>query len=60
MVGHKRAQRTQSNGGRRFFEELAARPALGCHNHGGTAMPEASWACRLDVGEQLVNIIFFM
>ena len=35
-----------SSGRGRFFEELAARPALGCHNHGGAPIPETSWAYR--------------
>jgi len=35
-----------SSGRGRFFEELAARPVLGCHNHGGAPMPETSWAYR--------------
>jgi len=35
-----------SSGRGRFFDELAARPVLGCHNHGGEPMPETSWAYR--------------
>ena len=35
-----------SSGRGRFFEELAARPVLGCHNHGGEPMPETSWTYR--------------
>ena len=35
-----------SSGRGRFFEELASRPVLGCHNHGGAPMPETSWAYR--------------
>ena len=35
-----------SSGRGRFFDELAARPVLGCHNHGGAPMPETSWAYR--------------
>ncbi len=35
-----------SSGRGRFFEELAARPVLGCHNHGGAPMPETSWTYR--------------
>ncbi|HNX35626.1 MAG TPA: radical SAM/SPASM domain-containing protein [Kiritimatiellia bacterium] len=35
-----------SSGRGEFFDELAARPALGCHNHGGEPMPETTWAYR--------------
>ena len=35
-----------SSGRERFFDELAARPVLGCHNHSGAPMPETSWAYR--------------
>ncbi len=35
-----------SSGRSRFFEELAQRPTLGCHNHSGDPMPETSWAYR--------------
>lgn len=35
-----------SSGRGRFFEELARRPVLGCHNHEGAPMPETSWAYR--------------
>lgn len=35
-----------SSGRGRFFEELAGRPPLGCHNHGGAPMPETSWTYR--------------
>jgi len=35
-----------SSGRGRFFDELAARPSLGCHNHGGDPMPETSWTYR--------------
>lgn len=35
-----------SSGRGRFFEELAARPVCGCHNHAGEPMPETSWAYR--------------
>jgi len=35
-----------SSGRGRFFDELASRPVLGCHNHGGAPMPETSWAYR--------------
>ena len=35
-----------SSGRGTFFQELASRPALGCHNHGGEPMPETSWAYR--------------
>ena len=37
---------SDSSGRGRFFEELAQRPALGCHNHGGDPLPETSWAYR--------------
>ena len=35
-----------SSGRGRFFAELAARPVLGCHNHGGEPLPETSWSYR--------------
>ncbi len=35
-----------SSGRGRFFEELAQRPVLGCHNHGGAPLPETSLAYR--------------
>ncbi len=35
-----------SSGRGRFFDELKARPPLGCHNHGGAPMPETTWAYR--------------
>jgi MoaA/NifB/PqqE/SkfB family radical SAM enzyme len=35
-----------SSGRGRFFEELAARPVLGCHNHGGEPLPETTWSYR--------------
>lgn len=35
-----------SSGRGSFFQELAQRPALGCHNHGGAPMRETSWAYR--------------
>lgn len=35
-----------SSGRQSFFDELSARPVLGCHNHGGVPMPETSWAYR--------------
>ncbi len=35
-----------SSGRGRFFDELAERPALGCHNHSGVPMPENSWMYR--------------
>ncbi len=35
-----------SSGRNRFFDELAVRPTLGCHNHSGEPMPETSWAYR--------------
>jgi len=35
-----------TSGRGRFFEELAARPVLGCHNHSGAPMRETSWAYR--------------
>jgi len=42
----RRCGARDSSGRGRFFEELAARPVLGCHNHGGDPMPETSWAYR--------------
>jgi len=36
-----------SSGRDRFFEELAGRPMLGCHNHSGDPMPETSWMYRM-------------
>jgi MoaA/NifB/PqqE/SkfB family radical SAM enzyme len=36
-----------SSGRGLFFEELAARPIHGCHNHSGEPIPETSWAYRL-------------
>ena len=38
---------TDSSGRGTFFAELAARPVLGCHNHGGEPIPETSWAYRM-------------
>jgi len=35
-----------SSGRKHFFDELAVRPVLGCHNHGGAPLPETSWAYR--------------
>jgi MoaA/NifB/PqqE/SkfB family radical SAM enzyme len=35
-----------SSGRGRFFEELAARPPLGCHNHSGEPLPETTWSYR--------------
>jgi len=42
----RRHRAYDSSGRGRFFEELAARPILGCHNHGGDPLPETSWAYR--------------
>lgn len=35
-----------SSGRGSFFEELAARPVIGCHNHSGPPIPETSWSYR--------------
>ena len=42
----RRCGARDSSGRGRFFDELAARPVLGCHNHGGPPMPETSWTYR--------------
>lgn len=42
----RRCGARDSSGRGRFFDELAQRPVLGCHNHGGAPMPETSWAYR--------------
>ena len=42
----RRCGACDSSGRGTFFDELAARPVLGCHNHGGDPMPETSWAYR--------------
>ena len=39
-------QAHDSSGRDSFFEELAARRVMGCHNHDGEPMPESSWAYR--------------
>ena len=36
-----------SSGRGTFFDELAQRPACGCHNHSGPPLPEPSWMYRL-------------
>ena len=35
-----------SSGRGTFFRELAGRPALRCHDHGGEPQPERAWAYR--------------
>ena len=35
-----------SSGRGTFFRELAERPALRCHDHGGEPLPESTWAYR--------------
>ncbi len=42
----RRCGARDSSGRGTFFDELAARPALGCHNHSGDPMPETSWTYR--------------
>ena len=42
----RRCGARDSSGRGTFFDELAARPVLGCHNHGGDPMPETSWTYR--------------
>ena len=42
----KRCGAFDSSGRGTFFDELSARPVLGCHNHSGDPMPETSWAYR--------------
>jgi MoaA/NifB/PqqE/SkfB family radical SAM enzyme len=42
----ERCGASDSSGRGRFFDELAARPVLGCHDHSGEPMPETAWASR--------------
>jgi len=42
----RRCGARDSSGRGTFFDELAARPVLGCHNHRGDPMPETSWTYR--------------